>query len=886
MSSSDDEWAINSKPPAINRGNGGAGDMLAMRSRALQQQREARHGTDKSSVASPRRGVSASQSPAPLGPGESAFPADLLGGFSDESEQRYSQTGSGVNNSSKASTAPSAPTRRTKVSSDTTESDDIRRAAPTPAALLEESVASLRQKVNAKKKMLQSLKEKEMALLEKYRSEKAHKKCEISQVEAQLRSMWGMLEDAKRSSDTKLREAGDEYEKNLLASRRAVEAEVKQAFEPKIKEAQEKLDALKTEEQQLKDLLQLENGTRDLVESAVAAATNAIIERLHKLFEANASETAEWNKEVERLVQHEVRTSFAVSAGSEAQSEREEMKKQFHEMLQLWRKVEDEERERILKMDDALLADIQRMAQEDLARLQSEEVTLEEVYIKSREAWADQHQKLLEAEQQSALRRREAEFSEQRALRDQLHAERMNSIEARHEQEMKLEETRHQKELQLLREHFDREQQLKEDQQRVLLATQQEMKNATQSFEGVLRSVEEIVTSLKEFQAVMDQSRSALEDDRLKMLHEREASLQNIQELITNQRVSVEGQHKQLASTIAEISSLGALVTDHLHEEESWLAQQEAKCSAARGEWSREYARWKQLVEQERAATAEQFSGAMSGLQDCLGLLQAEEKQISVEMNAMKEAFADVATSTEKEVSSLATREHELEERHAHIKAVLLTLERKGEETAEQYRILQQERQQLATERNRVRQEISRMRDMGVALQLMKSQTDGIQASTAAATEQCNILRGELRRSKRAEKTTREGPRTSGEKAPRSPRPRHDAAHQRSSTNRLPHKVLTELQQQLANSYAAAPVHPGQTARTPTSTPSSLHADIAYKQKFADPEDLSGRKQQPRPPSPNGTQSPTQISSDPNSSHTFTTFTNLITISDNSHNSG
>lgn len=877
---------IQTKPPEMGKSGGDEKDMLALRRKALQEARENRQ-KENSKHLSPKRStsVSISQSPAPIGPAESTFPSHLLE-FSEESDQHMSGADTVIDHfSSKASTAP---TRQTKISSDTTGSEEGRpRPAPTPAALPEESVSALKQKVAAKKKVLQSLRDKELALLEKYRGEKAHKKSQLAQVEAQLRSLWTKLEDEKRLAETKVRETNDEYESNLLSMRRKVESDVKKEYEPQINALQEQLNDLRAEEQRLKDLLKLENGTKDLVESAVAAATNAIIHKLDHVFEQNAEDTLAWNREIEKLVGNEVRSSFAVSVGSEAQSEREEVKKHFSDMLDLWRKVEDEERDRILKMDEALLVDIQKMAQEDLVRLQAEELTMEEVYVRSREAWAQQHQRLLDMEQEAAIKRREMEFAEQRAQRDQLHAERLRAIEEMHQQQMKMEERQHEKEMSVLKEHFEREEQLAEEQHRAVLSTQQSIKHATESFEASLRAVDDVVTVLKQYQASVDESQLAVSEERLKIVEDRERSLESIKDLISSQRINVESQHQRLSSTIAQISSLGSLITDHLHEEENWLTQQEARYSASREEWEREYRRWKQLVEEERVATQEQFSGALSALQDCLAALDAEEKEVNIEMNEMKSAFTDIAMETEKEVETLESRHAELEVRHESVKEVLRLVERKSEEMLQQYRALQEQRQRLADEKQRLMQETTRIRDMGVALQVLKSEALALRDSKALAEQQCRLLKNDDSSdrpiTKKETKQLSKGGAT---------RKKENHGTRTRSVQRLPNKLLSELQQQLVESFPLpAPVLQPHSTHPSTETSASdiQHSTRAqHAGKYVDPEIGRDHNRDPEPHyriiHHDIQHSPTQLSSDPNSS-TTNTFTNLITISDNSHNS-
>lgn len=779
----------------------------------------------------------------------------------------------------------------------------------TVVAGFEESVSALRQKVLAKKKLLQSLREKESALMEKVRSEKAHKKAEVTQLEARLRVMWEKVESEKKDVESKIRESRDEHEKLLLDARRQAELVVRQEYEPQIAQLQLKFEALQKEEKRLKEILEQEGDTKNLLDNAVASATNAIIERLHELFSVrNETEMAKWNNEVEELVRHEVRSSFAVGVGTEAQSERESLQKYFYDMLELWKQVEEEERERILKMDDNLLLDIQKMAQDNISRLQNEEMALEEVYIQSREAWATQHQKMLDVEQEAALQRRELDFNEQRVLLNQLHDERMKFVEEHHEEEMKLEETHHQKELRLLREFSQREEELQDRQYQTLLSTHQEVQNATQSLEVILNIVAEIAKSMTEYQEEVDQSRMALDDEQIKALEERERMLESIKEILINQQRAVEGQHKQLSSTVVELSSLENAIQAHLHEEERWLAQQEASSTASREEWQREYRKWKQMIEMERCRTEEQFSEALSALQTCITAMEHEEREVKVEMNAMTDAFVDLAHETKKEVQFLDTRERELQVRHESLKEVLQQLGQQSSEMAEQYQNLVEQRKQLGRERTRITNETAKFKQFENTVQLLQSVFPTALNGSSPLSAPPRLHNETIVNSK-GKKKIHENTFCSVNVRPYRERwntekplfrEGHYREEQRSrsgNAERLPLQVLQELEQQLHNL-----VFPTQTGdpisafvikgkKHNTETNVSKH-DPKHYSRHTDPLNPiplnhATKRNSSRPYSSTDVHSSgdTSTDDDPHNSSATNTFTNLISFSDHSHSS-
>lgn len=931
------EWNTASKLPgggAKEGGGSGTDSMMDARRRALQLQREEREArqrrdnpghsssTNTGLVSRSFNGQNEKlESSPPLDIfGESEFPPSSRGDAGSVISGGVPPSSSG--NQNNASLRPSPSEKRLGKSGELQEAASVANIqnngvrdsqqgvsadmqSQAAVAGLEESVSSLQQTVTAKKKMLKSLREKEFALLAKVRSEKAHKKAEIVQIETQIRTMWEKVENEKLRVETKMREMREKHEKSLHEMRRQAESSVREKYEPQIEELQLKLESLQNEENRLKEVLLQEGSTKNLLDTAVASATNAIIERLHNLFlVSNEEETANWSKEVEELVRHEVRSSFAVGVGSEAQNEKECLEKYFYDMLELWKQVEEEERSRILKMDDTLLSDIQNMAQENISRLQQEEVALDEVYIQSREVWASQHQKMLDLEQEAALRRRENDFNEHRLLLNQLHNEKIKFVEEQHEEAMKLEEKHHKKEMQILKEFSMREEELQHWQHQTLLLTQQEVQSATQSFETIINSVEDIAKGLKSYQEEVDRSRLALDDLQVKCFEDQERVLLSMKALLTNQQRVSESQHKHLSSTVVELSTLENMIQSHLRDEETWLTQQEAHFSASREEWQREYHKWKQIVEVERCRTEEQFSESLLALQRCFTAMESEERELRVEMDANKSAFGDVAREAEKEVGFLDTREKELQIRYEGLQATLHRLEQQSSETSAHYQKLLEQREELSRERTRIAKETSKMKYFENTVHLLQSALTQSQKGSLVSKEPSR--EGRKKETPRRTKTTAErscisqqpcSKKNSFEKKSNLSSEKQSFKESRNSNSyrtRLPHQVLQELHHQLNTSSLSS-----RQAKLPIPRNELKNANDAHltgrgatkePSKHVDPLRFLSIKNEKNSSSNvrHASQRDSSFSSstdDRQESNMTNTFTNLLTISDHSQSS-
>ncbi|CCW62161.1 unnamed protein product [Phytomonas sp. EM1] len=796
MSSSDDEsWMV----PLSQRGtpapNPATGGMMLARQEALRRQRTSALATKpppqppSSQLKQQPGGVSsAARGGAP--PAESSLPDFLL----DDDGEEGGKAGVGA-------TRPPPP-------------PDVRGAEDVGEAELrvsEESVEHLRRQLEAKKRLLRSKREKESAWIDKWRADKAQRQAEIRQIETKLSAVKNSVEEAKARAEAELSQAEARYELEMLEARRRIEEEVKSQFEPQIAELQSKLEAMRKEEAELRAQLDAQGGANDLVQNAITAAVRTILQGIEEKFSKDALKSEEWIKTVEQLVRHEVRSSLAVSADSEAQSEREEQKKNFADILEFWRQAEEEVRDRTQKMDEVLLSDLQSALHEDLARLQKEELSMEEVYIKSREAWASQHQAMLQAEVDAVIQRREAEFAEYRKLRDQIHLERVAGIEHRHQQQMSLEDRMHKEEMERLRGHFAQEEHLNEERQRIAVAAQQDIAKAMESFKGVAASMEAVLTSLKDYRACVDEGRAALESDRQAALTDRQKTLESVRELVTSLHTTIDADYRSLNEASSKLQLAKEQMEELMRSEAVWLTQQEAAYTKSRESWEREYRRWKQLVKQERHNVEERFYETLGVLRDSVAQLGAEEQEIEVQSAAMKRAFAEMESSIAKDIAALQTKQQELQSRKEAMSGMLGTLDQKGEEITRQWHALQEERVSLASEWDALREEESRLQQMAHSLNLVNSQCDATRAQAAAAAEHGRILQQHLSMTRDAVEhgLGRSLPSGSNQKAyPIAPAAHADPSrhlHQPRSANvlskkdRLPLRTLKELMHNLQN---------------------------------------------------------------------------------------
>ncbi|CCW69497.1 unnamed protein product [Phytomonas sp. Hart1] len=534
------------------------------------------------------------------------------------------------------------------------------------------------------------------------------------------------------------------HEREMQETRQRVEEEVKANFEPQIVELQSKIATMRKEEQDLQAQLDAQGGSNDLVQSAIAAAVSTILKGVEEKFSKDALKTEDWIKTVEELVRHEVRSSLAVTADSEAQSERNEQQKNFADILEFWRQAEEEIRGLIQKMDEVLLFDLQSGLQEDLSRLQKEELSMEEVYIQSRGTWASQYQAMLQVEVDAIIQRRETELAECRKLRDQIHVERVAEIEHRHQQRISMEDRLHKEEMERLRGHFAQEEQFNEERQRIAVAAQQDITKAMESSKSVAVSMEAVLTSLKDYRSCVDEGRAALESDRHEALAERQKTLESVRDLVASLQSTIDADCRSLNEASSKLQLSKEQMEEEMRSEALWLTQQEAAYTKSKENWEREHRRWKQLVKDERHNVEERFYKALGALRDSVAQLSTEEHEIEGQSSALKRAFSEIESSVARDIASLQNKQRELQSRKEVMSAALCTLEIKGEEIVKQWRNLQDERTTLDFEWDALREEESKLQQMAHSLDLVNVQCDATRAQATSTAENGRILQHHL----------------------------------------------------------------------------------------------------------------------------------------------
>ncbi|GET92841.1 hypothetical protein, conserved [Leishmania tarentolae] len=715
-SSDDDAWMPKSTPSGITASSGQAA-MLEARRRALQQQREMQQqGRQRPPQAGGRVGVN-TKATASSRKTESSLP-DVFGGSEDDVTQGAFPT----------SAFPSPQSPQTTKASPTAVPAEV----PPPPPSHEVTVDQLQRQIAAKQKLLQSTREREAALIEKWQAAKAQKQAEVEQLNRKLHRLCSTMEAEKSAAETKIRESQDEHEAALRAARQSVEKAVKAEYDAKISEAEQQLCAARKEEADLRELLGKSSdgdgaagAARDVVKTALTAAVSSMLRRLDDVFEseeADGLKMDEWRAELEALVQREIQSSFAVGVESETQAERMEYARFFEDMLAFWRSAEDQERERLLKMDEALLADMQAMTQQELKRLQDEALGMERVYVESREAWAAEHQRLLQRELEATLQRRETELQEQRRQRHSLHVERLRDAEARHKDIMAREEALHQKEMEQLQTYFSREEDLRAEQRRIQVIAQEDVAKSTALLRDIMTTVEDAAATVKAYEAAVDEGRRCVEVEREGHFKEQAEMLKHLQQLAATQCSSTEAERAALDDCASQLRLTSQNLGRHLQDESAWLAQQETTYKRSKDEWGREYRRWQHLVEQERQAAEERFHEALLALEESLNLLDTEERELAVETAAMNRSFGDMETLAQKEIESLRRRAADVQSRSAAIEDVQTQLSQKKAAMAEAKKKLSLAQKHLEEDQTELRLDEERLRDMVEALRVARSQ--------------------------------------------------------------------------------------------------------------------------------------------------------------------
>ncbi|KAG5492745.1 hypothetical protein JKF63_01325 [Porcisia hertigi] len=798
-----DAWALQSRPPVLSTGSGQS-VMLEARRRELQRQREAQR-QERQSGARVAGGLGTrAQAPTSSHQKESPLP-DIFGGSEDDAVHS-------------ASAAPSFPSLSSPPLPKTS-------ATALPPPPHEVTVEQLQRQIAAKQKLLHSTRERETALMEKWRAAKAQKQAEIEQLNGKLRRVLTAIEDQKSVLEREVREAQDEHEAQLRAARRDVEQAVKAEYDAKIAEVQLQLDAAKKEESHLRDLLQEKSGgggsteaAKDVAKTALTAAVSAILRRLDEVFDSEGAEEHKmdmWRSELQSLVQHEIQTSFAVGVESSAQAERTEYARFFDDMLAFWRSAEDQERERLLKMDESLLVDVQAIAHQEMKRLQDEALGMERVYVESREAWALEHQRSLQREMEAMLQRQEVELREQRRQRHELHVERLRDAEARHKDLMASEEALHQRQMEQLQAYFCREEDLRAELRRVHAAAQEDVAKSTALLRDVMAVVEEAAAAVKSYEAEVHEKRRRVEAEREENFKEHAEMLMSLQQLAATQCSNVDEERKALEDCTSQLRVASQNLDRHLQDESAWLVQQETTCKRSKDEWEREYRRWQHLVQQERQAAEEHFRETLLVLQQSIGLLDTEERDLAVETAAIHRTFGDMEALAQKEIESLRRRAADVQSRYAAIADAETQLSQKKAAMAEAKQQLTNAQQRLEEERAELRLDEERLRDMVEALRVARSQA-------ALRSHNIEVLRAADSRLSRqpaeaTAATAMDSDRLPVQRGQGTSGARHRAPHIETKSNsavlrsaastkkrtqhrdphRLPNRVLQELQEQL-----------------------------------------------------------------------------------------
>ncbi|EAN77146.1 hypothetical protein, conserved [Trypanosoma brucei brucei TREU927] len=763
MGSSDDEWQ---NPPVFPGGRrpgaGGSGEnaMLAARRRAMQERREA--------DSSQRGGLASGPVVQPSGKAVESLPWD------DSSDSVKQQ--------------PQRPQMQVQV--------------PPPqaaSAVTEEMLETLRRDLEAKKKVLSAAKEKEEALREQWRAQKAQRMAQIAQLDEKIRRQQDAVEDVKAVAERELRDAEAAQQQRLREEKERMEMEIREQYEPLIAEQRAQLKELQAKETKLQAELNAGDNAKDLVNRCISSALATILQRVEGMFAEDTSTMNEWENDVQRLVRNEVRSSFAVANDTEAQREREEYQRYFEDTLDFWRRAEAEQRERVLKMDEQLLLDLQSMVHDDLDRLQREEFNMEELYVQSRETWAEQHQQLLQRELNAAMSRRAAEFEEQRAARHELHLERMKVAEERHHETVQKLRWFHEKQMTLLREQYAKEQRLEEQRMMLASAAQEDVARATEEFGHVADAVEGLLQLLKDYRQSVDEGRASIDEERRRTLEAREATLNALQDIVSKQTVATNDEYTSLSTTLNKLETVRAMVEQHLEDERIWLGKQEASFARSKAEWEREYRRWKQMVEMEKSQVLERYNGVLSELHQVATLLSEEERDVQTEQTSISSWLRHVSEEAGAEVRQLQKREEDLKERQIKMQALGDEVQTKGFQLNEQWEKLRLERQQLVNEENVLREDEAKLRQTSHYLRMLQAQIEGTKIESVAAKDRVRSLQCELLASRTAIDQMRQPKKCDfrHRAEPIEVPIRRQAQNIENDSTRLPLRVLNELRELL-----------------------------------------------------------------------------------------
>jgi hypothetical protein len=713
-------------------------------------------------------------------------------------------------------------------------------------------IEQLRAELEVKKRALAGLRDREQALLEKARSEKASKMAATHAAEVQAKKHWEDLEREKSRLESEFRREEEAQEEALRRERQRIEADETAKYVPKIEALKEKHQQLQAEEAALRSSLQAAGASKDLVTTAISTAVSEILKRLRDLFQASEGggrtatgaaaaesttlEMHEWEQSVRTMVRNEIRTAFVSSVSSAAESDRSEFSKSFEEMLRFWSEAEDEERHHVTKMDEQLMLDLQGMAHEDLDRLQREEQKIEELFLQSREQWTLHHQDMLHRELEAVLSRRTKELEAQRTLRNELHQRRLREVEDAHKEKMENFKLVHEKKLDLIRS----EQQMLE---RVHTAKvdmlKQVRENASAAMGDVHKSVDSlsaVLSRMKELQRSLDDMRGGLDRDRQRSLELREQTLSDVQGLIVAQATAVEQERSALGTAMLKLEVTQSSVDRQLEQERLWIAETQAKLERSKGDWEREYRRWQQAVASEKRRAEEKFSDVLLKLSDAASQLEEESRDIELEGNNMRRACSARSAAVSAELMDVTKKQDELNEKHQALILVLADLEAKSRDLSAQWQETLGERQGLASQRAELEREEMKLQKMTEQLEFMKHHVEHTQYATREAASRGRGLASQLDASRDVLRDGLDRVRRHAQSAmteQQALRERENQMHRNkpttvsrpvvsSNANRLPLQVLAELRASLGDQY-----------------PQQTHSHLSQSQQLQQPQRAS-----------------------------------------------
>lgn len=723
-----------------------------------------------------------------------------------------------------------------------------------PPSVTMEDLDKLRKKLQARKEYLATLQEQEKDLLEQQRRSAAEAASSITKMDMDIKQAWAEVEEERAKYDREIRDAEEEQERFLRDERRRIDEEVAAQMDPEIKTLQEELAALREERAKLQHTLSMSAVNGDVVNSAINSAINQIISRVESQYEKKMKKDEEWEAHMREIVRKEVRASFAPAIDSEAQAEREEYAKAFEETIKFWEACEEESRQYIAKIDEQMIQDLKSTAMDDMKRVQGEEQRIQEVYAEVRDAWAQFHRSTLNEELEALVQRRTAEFEEIRKAKQEIHVEELQQLDRLHKYALEQKKKLHEQELACLRDQFSQRELLNAERSKMLLSVQEDAARASRTISETVNHVSKTLQKLEQYRASIEEGKAILDAERKKNLELRESTLSEVQTMIVSQANAVESERAALATALVKLQVVERTVDAQMEEDKSWVAQMSAKLDRSKGEWEREYARWRKLAQQEKIDAEQRFNEVLMDLRSTAASLEQHGQELDIEASALRRHCTDRAARQAAEGQELRRKRDELAGRHEAMVKAIEEMEKKGRRLSEQWKELHEERRALAAERERLREDEIRMQAMSEQLKFMGSHFDTVahemyrnQARHQAMSNQLSAAREVVgadmrevqdqgaRLAKEKENLLREQDRVLGNGAPAQKRDvgfegsagatslapsdgrhmttatsaHHDASkhhHDRKvalrDPNRLPMQVLGELRQTLARSLA------------------------------------------------------------------------------------